>query len=97
MVRKVSGDDVGERPHSDWIIAGDAAPRPRLGGKSVEKRDGRGPDRLKLLNKLRPRSVVRMSVRDRDVLLETRQRVVETTREPERATQKQTLAVVYVV
>ena len=37
MVRDVPGGDVGQCPHGDWIVAGDARARPRVSRKVVEE------------------------------------------------------------
>src|SRR5262245_6556400 len=97
MVGEVAGDDVYERPHGDRIVAGHATTGPRLGRKSVQKRDGRSPDGLEFLDQLCPRGIVSMSVVDGDVLVKTRERVLKTTGEPESTAEEYTLPVVNMV
>src|SRR5688572_4103675 len=89
--------DVRERANTERIPAGDTAARPGLRGKVAEERHRRAPDRLKVVEKVRPRALVGARLPYRDVLLEARQRTVESAREPERAKGEETLGVAQMV
>ena len=97
MVRGMARNNVRESPNRDRIVAGDAAPRPSLFRQGFQERDSRMAQAPELINQLFPGGHISLCHLHRDILIETRERILEPPREPEGAPGKHPLAVINMV
>src|SRR5438093_5453023 len=88
---------IRQRPHREWVVAGDAAPRPCIRGKRSKEGHSRRSDGSELLHETPPRAIIRPRGGHRDRLIETGQRTLEPACKPEGAEHKEALSVVDVV
>jgi len=97
MVGDVARDDVGQRADGDGAVTRDSASGPGVGWQGLEQRNSTEAQVFELLDEFRPGGVVGVRHLSRNVLIEAGQRVIKTTRKPERAAGEQPLTVVHVV
>src|SRR5437879_4388699 len=90
----VARDEIRERANAEGIPACDAATHPCDAWKVTKKLDRGVSHRSEFVDMRMPRSVVGCGRRNRDILIEARQRTVKPSRKPERAKDKQPLAIV---
>lgn len=97
VVCDVAGDYVGQRAHRERAVTGDSGARPGVSLEVIEERYRPQTDRFELVNQLSPGSCICLGYLNRKFLIETRKRVLEPTREPERAAQEKSLTVIDVI
>ncbi len=76
-MREVAGPHVSERANRERIAARHASSIPGIGRQMPEERHRGGTQVGELVDVARPRSGIGACVRDRDVLIEARERAVE--------------------
>ncbi len=97
MVGHVAGRDERRRTDGKRIAARRPGSHPCVRGKVAEQRDGRQAHALEFLHVRCPRNAIGPRARDCDLLVETGQGRIESTREPQRPKGESTFGVADVI
>src|SRR6266404_408449 len=96
MMQFVSGDNVRQRAHSDFVFVGHASPRPSLFPQRLEKCDCGRAHQRELFGQVQKRALSKISFAHVVVLLEPLKRALVASRNPQCAVSKNTLTVAHV-
>src|SRR6185437_3559549 len=95
MVREVAGDHEGQRAHGEGVAAGYALAHPGVGGDVAKKRNAGETHSAEFLDMRSPGNAVGAGASYGYILVETRQRRIESPRKPHCAKRKQTFRVAH--
>src|ERR1700704_2646326 len=84
---------ICKRPHREWVVTCDSAPRPCLRWKRPKEGQSRRSDRPELLRETTPRAIIGARRGHRDRLIETGQWALKPACKPEGAKYKEALSV----